>query len=203
MLSSKSFFSTVHSFCTLSMEKIQYHLCKIAKWSLKKSLINLMWKPMHPLCILHWNTQLIISLLTMSNFPQIILVSEIVIACSLPQISMVHGNCSVYDDYSLLHEVRTFHFLKNVSRLFPSFSFPALTSCISTRPSFWFTFYFRAAALQAVFHVHSTKYVFWALYFDSVFFPTLGLKWIFWKSNDSEKLQSSMSTFGCQTHLAL
>lgn len=164
-----------------------------------------MWKPMHPLCILHWNTQLIISLLSMNNFPQIILISEIVITYTLSLISMVHGNCSVYDNYSLLHEVRTFRFFKNVSRLFLSFSFPALASCISTRPGFWFTFYSRAAALQAVFHVHSTKsmYVFWPLYFDSVFFPTLGLKWIFWRSNDSGKVQSSTFTFDCQTCLAL
>lgn len=165
-----------------------------------------MWKPMHPLCILHWNTQLIISLLGMNNFPQIILVSEIVITYTLSLISMVHGNCSVYDDYNLLREVRTFHFFKNVSRwLFLSFSFPALAFCISTRPGFWFTLYFRAAALQAVFHVHSTKSmnVFWPLYFDSVFFSTLSLKWIFWKSSDSEKVQSSMFTFGCWTCHAL
>lgn len=115
-----------------------------------------MWKPMHPLCILHWNTQLIISLLGMNNFPQIILVSEIVVTYTLSLISVVHGNCSVYDDYSLLREVRTFQFFKNVSRLFLYFSFPAFASCISTRPGFWFTFFSRAAALQAVFHVHST-----------------------------------------------
>lgn len=164
-----------------------------------------MWKPMHPLCILHWNMQLIISLLSMNNFPQIILISEIVITYTLLLISMVHDNCSVYDNYSLLHEVRTFRFFKNVSRLFLSFSFPALAFGISRRPGFWFTFYSRAAALQAVFHVHSTKSmcVFWPLYFDSVFFPTLGLKWIFWRSNDSGKVQSSTFTFDCQTCLAL
>lgn len=44
---------------------------------------------------------------------------------------------------------------------------------------------------------------FWPLYFDSVFFSTLSLKWIFWKSSDSEKVQSSMFTFGCRTCHAL
>lgn len=141
----------------------------------------------------------------MNNFPQIILVSEIVTTYTLSLISMVHGNCSVYDDYSLLCEVRTFHFLKNVSRFFPSFLFLAPASCISTRLGFWFTFYFRAAALQAVFHVHSTKSmnVFWPLYFGSVSFSTLILKWIFWKNIDTGKVQSSMFTFDCQTRLAL
>lgn len=36
MCSSKFFFSTVYSFCILSIEKIYYHLCKVAKLSPKK-----------------------------------------------------------------------------------------------------------------------------------------------------------------------
>lgn len=120
----------------------------------------------------------------MNNFPQIILVSEIVTTYTLSLISMVHGNCSVYDDYSLLCEVRAFHFLKNVSRFFPSFLFLALASCISTRLGFWFTFYFRAAALQAVFHVHSTKSmnVFWqCLFFHSHFEMDILKEYWYWE----------------------
>lgn len=117
-----------------------------AKSSLKKSLMNLLWKPMQPLCILHWNT--IISSLSINIFPPITLITEIVVTNFLSLIFMVLWQLQLIWWLQPFKWVTTFHSCQDVSRLSPSFSFPAFASCISTRPSFWFTFYFRAAGIR-------------------------------------------------------
>lgn len=119
-----------------------------AESSLKKSLMNLLWKPMQPPCILHWNTQLIISSLSISIFPPITLIAEIVKTNLLSPILMALWQLQLIWLLQPFKWVTAFHSCKDVSRLSPSFSFPALASCISTRPSFWFTFYFGAAGIR-------------------------------------------------------
>lgn len=147
-----------------------------------------MWTPMQPLCILHWNTQSVISSLSIISPDDTRHWDRL----GIRSVADLHGSAAVamcvmitalsrrwgrfilvrtYPGY--FHPSQPLHlvFQPDVASGFPAPSElrhrrPSST-CIPLSPSMW-------CGPPS--------------YFDSVFFSTFGLKQIFWKSNDPEKV---------------